>query len=169
MINQDELKLLLALLNTIDKHGLEKFHSLSKKLTGSDSLDFSFLNEAISKRKKLKSQSKPDYVVKTEEIIKKMDNDKKVVVIDLITLIKRKSVLKNLSDFSTYLNANGIQTKQIRSWHEGIYRIAYECFHKDMSFINKLSEVLTDSKKDDRSLARWSEIILKPKNVSDEP
>lgn len=169
MINQDELKLLRALLNTIDKHGLENFYSLNEKLRGSDSLDFSFINEALSKRKQLESKPKLDYVVKTEEIIKTLDDDRKVAVIDLITLIKRKSVLKKLSDFSDYLNASGIQEKQIRSWHEGIYLIAYECVHRDINFIGQLSEALTNSEKDDRSLDRWSEIILKPKNISDEP
>jgi len=167
MINDKELKLLMGLLREVDKHGLDTFHSLKGKLQDSKSLDFNFITDAIALRRKSKASPRVDYNVKIDKVLENITEEKNYVFNQLTVALKSKSVIKNMVEFTSFLNLHGIQTKKLSSWNEGIFKLVKECESRDINYIDNVYDSYNHfetSYIDDRSLDGWSDIILKKKN-----
>lgn len=161
MITDNELKLLIALLKNVDKYGLQTFLSLKEKLAVSEELDFNFL-EKLSKEKFKNLKQKSNYKVEMEKYLDGIEINKKLAVNNLVNSFQSRAKLKNLLEVSSYLNSLGFSDKKISTWQEGIY-ILVKGLHKynfDLNYIDKIQNDFEPPLDDDRSLERWSEIIL---------
>lgn len=161
MMTDNELKLLIALLRNVDKYGLHTFLSLKEKLAASEELDFNFL-EKLSKEKSKNLKQKSNYKIEVEKYLDGIELNKKLAVNELIKSFQSRTKLKNLLEASSYLNNLGFSDKKISTWQEGIY-ILVKGLHKYNFDLNYIAEIQNDFESpldDDRSLERWSEIIL---------
>lgn len=161
MMNDKELKLLIALLRNIDKHGMDTFLSLSKKIKSSDIPCFDFVKEEHMDLIHRNAKLKVDYNDKSMRVLSGFESEYKNAVVSLIKLIKSKDKIKNLSAFTSFLNLNGIRIKKVASWDAGIYSLMLILKVKDTNFIRNLVFEDISEKNDDRSLESWSEVIMK--------
>ncbi|MEZ8541921.1 hypothetical protein AB6C74_03700 [Vibrio splendidus] len=161
MMTDNELKLLIALLKNVDKYGLQTFLSLKEKVTKQADLDFNFL-EKVAREKSNNFKHKVNYKVEVEKYLNGIDINKKLAVNDLINSFQSKSRIKNLSEVSSYFNRLGFSDKKISSWQEGMFILVKGLSkHKfDLNYIAEIQNEFESQLDDDRSLERWSEIIL---------
>ncbi|HBC3831635.1 TPA: hypothetical protein ACVU43_004876 [Vibrio parahaemolyticus] len=141
-MTDNELKLLVALLKSVDEYGLKTFISLKEKVEMTEKMDFNFL-EKISKEKSNRLKQNCDYIIAAEKYLDNIEINKKLAVNELIDSFKSQSKIKDLSDASNYLDNLGFSDKKISTWEEGVLILI-----KGLSKYNFNLEYVTQIKND---------------------
>lgn len=112
------------------------------------------------------SKLRVDYQHETLKILDYVDAGRRVEIEKLILKIMSKVNFKSINELSEHLRSRGIYGMKISSWQEGAFRVVKYIETNNLSekAINKIQEDMELNQSNDRSLERWSEIILSKDN-----
>lgn len=164
MINATETKLLVALLQQIDKYGIDVFSSLIQKLGHDDPIiDLSTLRKVATNTTK-RTYVTNDWEEKTIALIKAQRHDKSEKIKTFLEIMNSTGPFKKLSDLQSFINKFEVIKKKFKSRAEANYSIAEYLTKVDDKTIDSIFFSLEEEiKNDDRSLKAWSNVIFKGK------
>lgn len=165
MINENEIKLLLAILSQVDKYGIDTFKSLSKKVS-IDGVDIELLHEIAKQRRRPPSTTKQNYY----DLINQQNNEKRPLILDIIEQLNNKKGL-SLAKVASLLHEENIFLPKVSKKNDLYIHLISELAKLDYkillevksNIINSISAKTSNKDSVDRSLEGWSNIIMKKK------
>lgn len=165
MINENEIKLLLAILTQVDKYGIDTFKSLSKKVS-IDGVDIELFHE-VAKQKRSKT---PPPTLHYYDFINLQSDEKRPLILDIIEQLNNKKNL-SLSKMSSILHEENIFLPKVTKKNDLYINLIVELAKLDQNtlletkanIINSISSKISYKDSVDRSLEGWSDIIMKKK------
>lgn len=160
MINENELKLLISLLNQVDKFGLDTFHSLCKKVRIGD-IDFEFVLNIAEKTNLNKKSNNID------NLLNQQDDDRKTLILAVLNALQKRRF--TLARTTSFFNEKNIKIPNATKKNELYTNLVNELVKLDSASLSKLVISIDDSignsfKNDpQRSLEAWSKVIMKEK------
>lgn len=164
MINATEIKLLMALLQQIDKYGIDVFNSLIQKMEHDDPIiDLSSLRKTAANSTKL-SHAHNIWEEKTHLLMKAQSDEKLDKIKNCLDIINNKQPFKKLSGLQDFLINLEMIKKKFKSRAEAIYFLTEYLTKVDNKTIESIYTSLEEvAQNDDRSLKAWSSVIFKEK------
>lgn len=158
MINENELKLLISILNQVDKFGLDTFQSLCNKVNIGD-IDLEFILKLAEQRSLQTNRND------INKLLEQQDDDRKQLISNVLNTLQSRKL--TLAKSISLLSEKNINIPKITKKSELYVSLVNELTKLDSRSLFNLTSSINDtvekSLPDDpkRSLEAWSNVIMK--------
>ncbi|MCP4349472.1 MAG: hypothetical protein GY795_28660 [Desulfobacterales bacterium] len=171
MRKKQELKLLVEMIQLLDKYGIETFQSLSKLISTSELNDciYKMLSEVsvkfstvqIKDEKKQKTANKTKSSIPISLIKSETESPEKYLILkELFDNLSAKTVLPSLRELKSFAEDNGLPEITIKSRKNAINSMINILAELPEDKLKEKFQKIIETKSKDRTLQGWSDVIL---------